>query len=97
MRHLFVTVDYPPDLGGMARRHVELCRRLAGDGVIVSTVGASLGLSILTLLYAATGSHSVSIPWLLLLTPISPVILLFVPETARRELEEIAPDQVRSA
>jgi phosphatidylinositol alpha-1,6-mannosyltransferase len=40
MRHLFVTVDYPPDLGGMARRHVELCRRLATDGVIVSTVAA---------------------------------------------------------
>lgn len=40
MRHLFVTVDYPPDLGGMARRHVELCRRLASDGVIVSTVAA---------------------------------------------------------
>ena len=41
MRHLFVTVDYPPDLGGMARRHVELCRRLASDGVIVSTVAAA--------------------------------------------------------
>lgn len=40
MRHLFVTVDYPPDLGGMARRHVELCRRLANDGVVVSTVAA---------------------------------------------------------
>ncbi|HJU74700.1 MAG TPA: glycosyltransferase family 4 protein [Gemmatimonadaceae bacterium] len=40
MRHLFVTVDYPPDLGGMARRHVELCRRLATDGVTVSTVDA---------------------------------------------------------
>jgi len=41
MRHLFVTVDYPPDLGGMARRHVELCRRLANEGVIVSTVAAA--------------------------------------------------------
>lgn len=40
MRHLFVTVDYPPDLGGMARRHVELCRRLANDGITVSTVAA---------------------------------------------------------
>jgi phosphatidyl-myo-inositol dimannoside synthase len=40
VRHLFVTVDYPPDLGGMARRHVELCRRLANDGVTVSTVNA---------------------------------------------------------
>jgi phosphatidylinositol alpha-1,6-mannosyltransferase len=41
MRHLFVTVDYPPDLGGMARRHVELCRRLAPDHVEVSTVAAA--------------------------------------------------------
>ncbi|MEW5918978.1 MAG: glycosyltransferase family 4 protein, partial [Gemmatimonadota bacterium] len=45
MRHLFVTVDYPPDLGGMARRHVELCRRLAPDGVTVSTVAAESAAS----------------------------------------------------
>ena len=49
----------------------------------------------MSLLYGATGSHAVSITWLLLVTPISPIILLFVPETARRELEEIAPDLVR--
>ncbi|MEO6444325.1 MAG: glycosyltransferase family 4 protein [Gemmatimonadaceae bacterium] len=41
MRHLFVTQDYAPDLGGMARRHVELCRRFAPDSVVVSTVGAT--------------------------------------------------------
>ena len=40
LRHVFVTQDYPPDRGGMARRHVELCRRLAPDEVIVSTVRA---------------------------------------------------------
>ncbi|HEV7596251.1 MAG TPA: glycosyltransferase family 4 protein [Gemmatimonadaceae bacterium] len=43
MRHLFVTQDYAPDLGGMARTHVELCRRF-GDGddttMNVSTVAA---------------------------------------------------------
>ena len=43
MNHLFVTQDYGPDLGGMARRHVELCRRF-GDGdettMSVSTVGS---------------------------------------------------------
>jgi phosphatidylinositol alpha-1,6-mannosyltransferase len=40
VRHLFVTQDYPPDLGGMARRHVELCRRFADDrtSIEVSTV-----------------------------------------------------------
>ena len=44
MNHLFVTQDYGPDLGGMARRHVELCRRF-GDGeettMSVSTVGSA--------------------------------------------------------
>lgn len=40
MRHLFVTQDYAPDLGGMARRHVELCRRFAPDRVTVSTVAS---------------------------------------------------------
>jgi phosphatidylinositol alpha-1,6-mannosyltransferase len=39
-RHLFVTQDYPPDLGGMARRHVELCRRFGDErtSMEVSTV-----------------------------------------------------------
>ena len=38
-RHVFVTQDYGPDLGGIARAHVELCRRLArAGGVLVSTV-----------------------------------------------------------
>src|SRR5687767_14523544 len=27
MRHIFVTQDFGPDRGGMARRYVELCRR----------------------------------------------------------------------
>ncbi len=39
MRHLFVTQDFTPDLGGMARRHVELCRRFPAD-TLVSTVAA---------------------------------------------------------
>jgi len=43
VNHLFVTQDYGPDLGGMARRHVELCRRF-GDGdettMSVSTVAS---------------------------------------------------------
>ncbi len=42
MNHLFVTQDYAPDLGGMARRHVEFCRHFADqDNTIeVSTVDA---------------------------------------------------------
>jgi hypothetical protein len=38
-RHVFVTQDYGPDLGGIARVNVERCRRLAhAGGVLVSTV-----------------------------------------------------------
>jgi len=43
MRHLFVTQDYGPDLGGMARRHVELVRRFGDDDetiISVSTVAS---------------------------------------------------------
>ena len=42
MNHLFVTQDYAPDLGGMARRHVELCRHFgtANTRIEVSTVSA---------------------------------------------------------
>ena len=40
MNHLFVTQDYAPDSGGMARRHVELCRRFADadNSIAVSTI-----------------------------------------------------------
>ena len=38
-RHLFVTQDFAPDLGGMARRHVELCRRFP-EPIAVSTVAS---------------------------------------------------------
>ena len=65
----------------------------AGIREAVGTVGASLGLSVLSLLYGVTGSHPTSILWLLVLTPISPLILLFVPETAGRELDEIGADR----
>ncbi len=44
MNHIFVTQDYPPVGGGMARRYVELCRRF-GDGssatMEVSTISAA--------------------------------------------------------
>jgi len=47
VRHLFVTQDYGPDLGGMARRHVELCRRFGDDDetMSVSTVASPLAPS----------------------------------------------------
>ena len=43
VQHLFVTQDFGPDLGGMARRHVELCRRFAPESVTVSTVASANG------------------------------------------------------
>jgi len=60
----------------------------------VATLGSTFGLWILTVLYGVTGSHPVSITWILVLTPLSPLILLFVPETASRELEDITPEQL---
>jgi phosphatidylinositol alpha-1,6-mannosyltransferase len=42
LKHLFVTQDYAPDLGGMARRHVELSRRFGdtANTMEVSTVAS---------------------------------------------------------
>jgi putative MFS transporter len=89
-------------MGGIQVLHIALATELfptafrstaAGIREAVGTLGASMGLVILSSLYGATSSHSISITWLLVLTPIAPIILLFVPETAGRELEEIAPDR----
>ena len=38
MRHLFITQDFGPDLGGMARHQVELCRRFPPGSLVVATV-----------------------------------------------------------
>jgi putative MFS transporter len=88
-------------IGGLVVLHGAIATELfptafrstaAGVREAVGTVGASLGLWVVSLLYGVTGSHAVSITWVLLLTPITPLVILFIPETARRELEEIAPD-----
>jgi len=65
----------------------------AGLREAVATVGAAAGLAILSLLYGMTGSHAASMTWMLLVTPISPAVLLFLPETASRDLDEIALDR----
>jgi MFS family permease len=93
-------------MGGVMVLHAALSTELfptgfrstaAGVREAVATLGSSTGLWILSLLYAVTGSHATSITWVLVLTPISPLILLIVPETARRELEEISPDPAGAA
>lgn len=87
-------------MGGLMVLHAALATELFPTGLrstaggvreAVTTVGASLGLWVLSLLFAVTGSHAVSITWVLVLTPVSPLILLLIPETARCELEEISP------
>ena len=65
----------------------------AGISNSVGTIGSSLGLWLVSVLYGTTGSNPTSMIWLLVLTPISPLILLFIPETAQRELEEISSDE----
>jgi putative MFS transporter len=93
-------------MGGIMVLHLAIVTELfptgfrstaAGVREAVATLGASAGMWILSLLYGATGSHAVSIAWMLLLTPVAPIVLLFLPETAGRELEEIAPDRVRAS
>ena len=88
-------------IGGIMVLHTAIATELfptrfrstaAGLREAIATVGASSGLWILGVLYGATGSHGASMTWMLLVTPVSPIVLLFLPETARRELEQIAPD-----
>ena len=58
----------------------------------VGTVGGSAGLWLEGWLYPMAGSHAEAITWMLGLAWIAPVVvLLLLPETARRELEDIAP------
>lgn len=58
------------------------------------TLGGSAGLFLESWLYAAEGSHAAALSALLVLAWIGPLAVLFgVPETAGRELEEIAPER----
>ncbi len=88
-------------IGGIQVLHIALSSELfptalrstaSGAREAVSTLGASLGLWLTGALYGITASHAASITWILVLTPIAPIVLLFVPETARRELEEISDE-----
>jgi len=66
----------------------------SGARAIIATLGAATGLWLEGILYSATGSHAAAITSMLVLVPVAPlVIALFLPETANRELEEIAPER----
>lgn len=61
---------------------------------MVATLGASCGLVVEGFLYGITGSHAEAITWMLVVTPIAPIVLwLYLPETANRELEDISPEK----
>jgi putative MFS transporter len=66
----------------------------SGVRALVATLGAALGLWVEGLLYPIVGSHAAAITWMLVLTPIAPLIVaFFLPETANQELEDIAPEK----
>ena len=60
---------------------------------IAAMAGAVSGLWLEGALYGLAGSHSQAIAWMLPVTLLSVVVVVaFLPETASRALEEIAPD-----
>jgi putative MFS transporter len=56
------------------------------------TTGGALGLWVEGVLYSTAGSHTTAITWMLPAAAVAPlIILLCIPETAARELEDISP------
>jgi hypothetical protein len=61
---------------------------------VVATLGGALGLWTEGQLYGVVGSHADAITLMLVALPLAPLIVIVaLPETARRELEEIAPER----
>jgi putative MFS transporter len=70
-------------------------RSTAGSAFAVAgTTGGAIGLFLEGVLYNLTGSHATAICYLTIFWMISPVIMLFFPETSGRELEEISPEAI---
>ena len=63
----------------------------------VTTAGGALGLWLAGVLFGWTGSYPAAISWLLVLAPLPLVVIALLPETAGRELEEIALDRAGGA
>jgi hypothetical protein len=64
----------------------------SGVRAAVGTIAGSAGLWLEGWLYPMAGSHAAAITWMLGFAWIAPlVVLLMLPETAGRELEEISP------
>ena len=60
----------------------------------MGVLGGVLGLALEGTLYQLTGSHSAAISMMIPVMLIPPfVVFAFLPETATRELEDIAPER----
>ncbi len=82
--------------GALGSELFATAHRSSASGVrsIVSTLAIASGLTVEGTLFVALGSHAAAITAMAWAALASPVILLaFVPETAGRVLEEIAPDE----
>jgi hypothetical protein len=72
--------------------------RSTASGVrdLCRTAGVVAGLALVSVLYGTAGSNWMAITWLCAAGALSPLcVLLFFPETARRRLEDIAPESCR--
>ncbi len=56
---------------------------------VMANLGASVGLAFEGVCFTLTGSHGAAISWMLLPLVVVPLAVVALPETARRELEEI--------
>ena len=66
----------------------------SGVRAVVGTLSAALGLWTEGRLYGVVGSHAAAITLMLVVLPLAPLIIAFaLPETAARELEDIAPER----
>jgi MFS family permease len=66
----------------------------SGLRALMWTLGGSIGLFLEGFLYDLEGGHALAVTSLLLLAWIGPLaVLLGIPETAGRELEEISPER----
>jgi putative MFS transporter len=66
----------------------------SGVRMVVGTLGGIAGLALEGTLYELTGSHAGAITAMLPVLVLPPlVVVLLLPETARRELEEVSPER----
>lgn len=71
-------------------------RSTAGGGImILNSLGGMLGLGAESLLYRLTGSHAIALTIIIAALAPAALAVWFIPETAGRSLEDIAPEKDR--